>query len=155
MDFFLRRQKKRSPEEEERLRLAREAFIAEVETKMKTDPLWCWDMPHPDTERFRNRVLNHPVLQAHYRPDLLDKRYRYQRPSKEVVEKAIADALWSSGHNFLERTLKEGGVYWGDKGNLQKGSEVCMLFFSKVTKEDFGKLEVRPFPAGLGERTEP
>jgi hypothetical protein len=67
-----RRQRKRSPEEEERLTLAREAFLDEVKIKMKNDPLWCWDLPHPDTERFRNKVLNHPVLQAHYRPDLFD-----------------------------------------------------------------------------------
>jgi hypothetical protein len=146
-----RRPKKRSPEEEERLRLAREAFIEEVKIQMKTDPRYCWDMPHPDTEQFKSRVLNHPVLQAHYRPDLLDRKYLYQRPSKEVVEKAVREAFKGSSCEFLRRSQKDEGVYWDDKNSLQMESELCMMFFAKVKKDDVDKLDVPAFPAGLGQ----
>lgn len=144
------RRRKRTPEEEERLRIIREEIIETVKVQLTTDPRYCWDMPHPDTDFFRNKVLNHAVLQAHFRPDLFDKRYRHQRPPIEVVEEVVTDVFLTANFSFLRRTLREAGIYWCNKSPLQMGLEVCTLFFSKLRKEDLEKLQIQPFPAGLG-----
>lgn len=143
--------RRRTPEEEERLRLEREEFIESVRHEMEAKKMeneLKREKMQGDIQAMNRSVLNHPVLQAHYRPDLFDERYMIERPSKVAVEQAIFEVFMSTTCDILRHALKQEGVYWKGKGLLQMRDEICMISFAKL-KNTQG-LTVVPYPAGLG-----
>lgn len=118
----------------EHLEISSQVQLYKQLLEMNADPYLNHELVHPDTPTFKRRILDHPILQAHYRPDLYPKSWN-DRPSSEQVLAAVDECIKGLDTNVLMRTARTCGVYFMIDTPLLK-DRLCTALFSHLTKAD-------------------
>lgn len=110
-------------------------YAKEAVAQVLKDPLFNPDLTYPESPCFTSRLLENPILQGYYRPDLF-KAYRYKRPSTGEVAQAVQECKAGLSPDVLWRTAYGEGVFYRFKEADVLADHLCIALFSRLTKAD-------------------